>query len=516
LAAGDVLDRHYHIERPLAVGGAGITYQAREVDGHGTPSGPDLAIKVLYTQRDGGGYLRRLATEAQILQELDHPNIVECRGFVHRTGHPPYLVTLYEGGGNLAEHLARVGPLPSAVAAGILRQVLLALDVAHQRGIVHRDLKPENVLLHERADRDVTPQVRVADYGIAKIHGGLTSHTRQGTFIGTPEYAAPEQFKGLPPTPATDVFSVGGVLFAMLSGRAPVRFTERLDPEACHAELMEQMPPRLPARLTEAQEIGLLQQIVNNAMQPEPERRWTIEQMLAMLGGILGRTDAGPYHTIELTNEGAPLREEVPRPEPESEPEPEPEPDPERPVLSPPDEPSRGRGGFLGVLGALGFVTTSIVGSAAALVILAVAAVGFGTFSAPPTPRPVRVAPIDYPSIDPADPDRPADPADPADPTDPVDPDDPSDPQPSSADEEAALTAALKALAGPIADACALDTTAVVTVTVTSAGKLDQLDLAPGYLNKKEAACVRTQLDAANLPTHAEGVLRVKTSLAFF
>ena len=79
-----MLDRHYVIERALAVGGAGLTYLAREVGPAGEPAGPKLAIKVLYQQRDKGDFLRRLANEAQILQELAHSHIVECRGFVHR------------------------------------------------------------------------------------------------------------------------------------------------------------------------------------------------------------------------------------------------------------------------------------------------------------------------------------------------------------------------------------------------------------------------------------------------
>src|SRR5687768_8962454 len=83
LGVGDLLDRHYQIVKPLAVGGAGLTYLAREVGADGASFGPDLAIKVLYTQRDAGPFLRRLSNEAQILQDLDHDNIVQCRGFVH-------------------------------------------------------------------------------------------------------------------------------------------------------------------------------------------------------------------------------------------------------------------------------------------------------------------------------------------------------------------------------------------------------------------------------------------------
>ena len=79
------------------MGGAGVTYLAKELDHGGQPTGPDLAIKVLLAHRDHGPYLKRLATEAGILRELDHPNIVQCLGFVHRAGHTPYLVVLKPG-----------------------------------------------------------------------------------------------------------------------------------------------------------------------------------------------------------------------------------------------------------------------------------------------------------------------------------------------------------------------------------------------------------------------------------
>jgi serine/threonine-protein kinase len=187
------------ITRALAVGGSGLCYLAREIDDHGEPQPPDLAIKVLYAERYSGPFLRRLATEAQILQDLNHENIVECRGFVHRSGHAPYLITLYERGGSLADYVDARGPLPPVIAAGVLRQILLALSEAHQRGVVHRDLKPQNVLLREQVEDHETPRVRVVDFGIAKVAGSNAGLTTVGSFVGTPEYAAPEQFAPVNP-----------------------------------------------------------------------------------------------------------------------------------------------------------------------------------------------------------------------------------------------------------------------------------------------------------------------------
>jgi len=195
LSSGDVLDRHYKIEKCLAVGGAGLTYLACELGPDGQPIPPRLAIKILYAARASGPFLRRLSTEAQILQELAHPNIVELRGFVHRAGSEPYLVTRFEEGGSLASHVDRVGPLPAGVACGVLCQILRGLRVAHARGVVHRDLKPDNVLMSELTTEDAIPRGRIADFGIAKISGGVGDRlTRSGAFVGTPEFAAPEQF----------------------------------------------------------------------------------------------------------------------------------------------------------------------------------------------------------------------------------------------------------------------------------------------------------------------------------
>jgi serine/threonine protein kinase len=318
LGEGDLLDRHYRIQRPLAVGGAGLTYLAREVDGSGQPAGPQLAIKVLYTQRDAGPFLRRLSNEAQILQELDHEHIVKCHGFVQRTGHAPYLVTIFERGGSLGEHVETKGPLPPRVAAAIIRQILVALDVAHERGVVHRDLKPENVLLHEPTAAADVPLVRVADFGIAKVFGGVGGRlTRLGAFVGTPEYAAPEQFEGMAPTPAADVWAAGAVLFFLLTARPPFNFKHRMDIESSYEELLDQSPPRIPRREgDQADEIAFLQTVIDHMLRPEPGERWTVHQVIAELDRLLG--DAGLAKimsaTASLTDQGAPDREVTPAP----------------------------------------------------------------------------------------------------------------------------------------------------------------------------------------------------------
>lgn len=315
LQPGDVLDRHYRIDQALALGGAGLTYRVRELDAQGEPHGPDLAVKVLYAQRDQGSFLQRLANEAQILQGLDHPNLIECRGFVQRSGQAPYLVTLFEHGGNLGEHLERHGLLAPRVAAGILRQVMLALHVAHQRGVVHRDLKPENVLLRQRVEPHEIPDVRVADFGIAKVEAIAGRLTRQGAFVGTPEFAAPEQFQGRTPTAAADVYASGALLYTLLTGLDLVNFADRLDVDRCYDELAARLPPRAPDHLSGPGERALVQAFFDGTMALEPDRRWSVPHAIQALDALIaGRAEHALNELAHAPDAAQPAADAAPVP----------------------------------------------------------------------------------------------------------------------------------------------------------------------------------------------------------
>jgi serine/threonine protein kinase len=287
LAHGDLFDRHYLVSKRIAVAGAGICYEARESDASGDPIGESLAIKVLYTSRDSGPYLRRLASEAQILQDISHPNVLECRGFVNRMGHAPYLITRFERGGSLHDHVKHVGALPIPVAAAILRQVLSGLAQAHDRGIVHRDLKPQNVLLRAHVGRHEVPHALVADFGIAKVSGTLNEGLTQfGAFVGTPEFAAPEQFLGTAPTAATDVFAAGALLYYLITGGPPVRFTHRHDSSTCLEELLAALPPRLPEAVSTARDRIQVEDLLEAMMRQDMEARCTVPTLVDALTEI--------------------------------------------------------------------------------------------------------------------------------------------------------------------------------------------------------------------------------------
>ena len=285
--AGEIIDRHYRVRRRLATGGAGVTYLAVEVEPETDEESCDLAVKVLWATRDHGSYLRRLSQEAQILQELDHPNIVEYRGFVHRTGHAPYLVTRFEQGGSLYDHVRRRKRLSLRETASIGRQVLEALGRAHQAGVIHRDLKPENVLLQAIPDPGENPQVLVADFGIAKVQGLFSDGlTRVGAFVGTPQYAAPEQFDGLQPSPATDVFATGAMLYFCLQGQPMLPLANRLPAEDARELLIRKLPPKLVLPDEKPEQVKTFEQVLEACMAPEAGERITVREMHGMLEAI--------------------------------------------------------------------------------------------------------------------------------------------------------------------------------------------------------------------------------------
>ena len=258
LEAGDIIDRNYRILGRLAIGGAGVTYLGRELDPQEIEIGPRLAIKLLYQQRDQGPYLRRLATEAQIIQGLNHINIVEYQGFVHRANHSPYLITRYEAGGSLLDHIHRVGVLNVPVTAAIGVQVCGALAIAHAQGVIHRDLKPENVLLERQVLVEVVPCLRLADFGIAKVFGGVGERLTR----------------------------VGALLFYCLMGRPVAGHMDALDPDQQLPHLLSHLPPRLERPDLPHDLVEKMEYILGRAMAPQAHDRCPMEEFARLLGGL--------------------------------------------------------------------------------------------------------------------------------------------------------------------------------------------------------------------------------------
>ena len=291
-AAGDVIDRNYEVIERLAFGGAGVTYLVRALDDAGLMSGPKMALKLLFPSRDHGAYLRRLSTEAQILQELHHPNIVQYLGFVHRTGHSPYLLTHFEEGGNLLDQMRRQGKFSIRHAVEVGRQVCWALEKGHAQGIIHRDLKPENLLLSELPLPGESPVIRVADFGIAKVSGSLNaSLTRAGAFVGTPQYAAPEQFLGEPASDKADVYSLGAVMLFLMTARPLVKDANVLASEDVYTHLMDALPPVVDKQDEDPDDLNRINQILSRAMALSPNDRCGVTELDEMMAVFLAEKD---------------------------------------------------------------------------------------------------------------------------------------------------------------------------------------------------------------------------------
>jgi serine/threonine-protein kinase len=207
----------YELLDKLGQGGMGVVYRAKQVK-----AGRLVALKmVLSGELASTEEIDRFKAEARAIAALDHPNIVSIYEVGEHAGRPFFSMKLYEGG-SLAGRIAS-GPLPSKEAAVIVRPVAAAIHHAHLNQIIHRDLKPGNILL----DRDRNPCV--TDFGLAKRLDGKDPRTLSGMVLGTPGYMAPEQTLGKAATAATDVYGLGAVLYAVMTGRAPFQAETPLD-----------------------------------------------------------------------------------------------------------------------------------------------------------------------------------------------------------------------------------------------------------------------------------------------
>jgi tRNA A-37 threonylcarbamoyl transferase component Bud32 len=211
------LQRHFpqlDIQELLGRGGMGAVYKARQV-----PLGRDVAVKILPPEvgRDPA-FAERFAREARALAQLHHQNIVSVYDF-GRSGDLYYFIMEYVEGASLRE-LIRDGKLSPQQALGIVPQVCEALQFAHDEGVVHRDIKPENILVDGRG------RVKIADFGLAKLIGKRAedvSLTRTHQAMGTVNYMAPEQMRGAASVDhRADIYSLGVVLYEMLTGELPV------------------------------------------------------------------------------------------------------------------------------------------------------------------------------------------------------------------------------------------------------------------------------------------------------
>ncbi len=217
----------YEMVSVVGGGGMGTVYRARQVGVH-----RDVAVKVLNIElSDTDQFVTRFQREAENLAALEHPHIIPVIDF-GREGDYVFLVMALKTGGNLSQ-IIRGTETPLSDVQRYIEQIASALDYAHLRGIIHRDLKPANILLDEEGNTFLT------DFGIAR-RLGETKLTAPGTVVGSPTYMAPEAWRGEDPSAETDVYSLGVILFQLLTGKAP--FEETKTARLMNMHLFDQPP----------------------------------------------------------------------------------------------------------------------------------------------------------------------------------------------------------------------------------------------------------------------------------
>ena len=278
----------YRLVRRIATGGMGEVWQADD-----TVLGRRVALKMLVEELAADDRAtRRFVREARATARLAHPNVARVYDF-GRGGGPPFLVMELLEGETLAARLAS-GPLPPAEAARVAAAVADALEAAHERGIVHRDVKPSNVVL--------TPggEVKVLDFGIAAAADETHSTTGSGLYA-TVAYVSPERVAGEPATPASDVYSLGAVLYELLCGRPP--FSGSSPALVARAHLhdqpvpVRQLAPWVPARLAEACEAAMAK---DPARRPSSAASLAIRLRAASAAAPATVPEGGPAATVRV------------------------------------------------------------------------------------------------------------------------------------------------------------------------------------------------------------------------
>jgi serine/threonine protein kinase/DNA-binding winged helix-turn-helix (wHTH) protein len=253
----------YRIVRPLGRGGMSVVYLAE----HDWLQ-RKVALKVLAPQlADDERFRERFVRESRLAASLDHPNVIPIYE-AGASGGELFITMRFVEGSDLRTLLHEEGALEPARAIGILRQVAAALDAAHEQGLVHRDVKPANVLLARPRSSEPVEHVYLSDFGLTKRSASDAGVTGTGQFVGTLDYAAPEQFKGETPDARTDVYSLGCVLFECLTGRPP--FRSENDAGLMYAHLQQPPPPVTSERPDLPHEID---RVVGRAMAKSPDDR---------------------------------------------------------------------------------------------------------------------------------------------------------------------------------------------------------------------------------------------------
>ncbi len=270
-----LLGGRYEILRRIGSGGMAYVLRARDVNLQ-----REVAIKVMRTNLvEKPGFQARFLQEARSAANLSHPNIVTIHDF-GKDGSRLFIVMEYVEGTDLKTMIDRQGPLSVEETLALMIQVCAGVGYAHRAGLVHCDLKPQNILVAPDG------RAKITDFGIAVAFASIQPDTTSDLIWGSPHYFAPEQATGSPPSPATDVYALGVVLFEMLTGQLPFQADDMM----VLAEMHRAAPPPSPREyvpdLPEA-----LEQIVLKVLSKEPSARYrTADQLGRVLTTLLDQS----------------------------------------------------------------------------------------------------------------------------------------------------------------------------------------------------------------------------------
>jgi serine/threonine protein kinase len=280
---GTIYAKRYRIVDFLGRGGMGSVYKV--VD---TQDNREMALKILHkeTASESEGS-ERFKREIEILSKMNHASVPKVYGWGFNTeqqfDNEPYFVAEYIDGQDLKSIIREKGPWQPADAAALVAKIADVLSMAHSKGIIHRDVKPQNIMIPS------DNSVKLLDFGVARNKGaGMETLTQTGMIVGTPEYMSPEQFGTNKVDERSDVYSLGVVLFELLTGRVPF---DGGTPVAIALKVVDQAP--VAPREVRPDTPAWIERIVMQCLEKDPKKRyWTAADLAADLRKV--RTGQGP------------------------------------------------------------------------------------------------------------------------------------------------------------------------------------------------------------------------------